>query len=112
MNKVNAGPPKPINHNYAAAAPPRRPDPVEQHRAAKTNKPKLRRARFFGTHPPRDQANQFRKMPERKHAGAPSAVLARPLSLASYPVADHGLAISAPARVRGISEVNAGRRNQ
>src|ERR1700686_538312 len=29
----------------AAAAPPRRPEPVEQHRAAETNKPKLRRAR-------------------------------------------------------------------
>src|SRR5579864_1819651 len=26
-------------------------------------------------------------MPERKHAGAPDAVLARPISLASYPVA-------------------------
>src|SRR6202021_2105616 len=61
IKEVNAGPPKPINHNYAAAAPPRRPDPVEQHRAAKTNKPKLRRARFFGTHAPRDKENQPEK---------------------------------------------------
>src|SRR5258705_11100429 len=37
----------------AATAPPRRPDPVEQYRAAETNKPKLRRARFFGTPAPR-----------------------------------------------------------
>src|ERR1700726_3433714 len=46
----------------------------------------LRRASFFGTHAPRDKANQP-EMPERKHARAPDAVLARPLSLASYPVA-------------------------
>src|SRR5674476_648979 len=31
-------------------------------------------------------------MPERKHAGAPDAVLARPLSLPSYPVATGGVA--------------------
>src|SRR5674536_130764 len=73
-------------------------------------------------------------MPERKHAGAPDAVLARPLSLPSYPVAtgrplpghqrpralrvrkgvkagaDHGLAISALARVRLINQVKAGDR--
>jgi len=36
----------------AAAAPPRRPEPVEQQRAAEA---KLRRARFFGTHAPRDK---------------------------------------------------------
>src|SRR5664280_2089449 len=39
----------------------RRPDPVEQHRAGETNKPKLRRARFFGTHAPRDKENQPEK---------------------------------------------------
>ena len=61
----------------------RRPEPVEQHRAAETI---FRRASFFGTHAPRDKENQP-EMPERKHAGAPDAVLARPLSLASYPVA-------------------------
>src|SRR5258708_4477218 len=70
----------------AAAAPPRRPEPVEQHRPAEANKPKLRRARFFGTHAPRDQENPP-EMPERKHAAAPDAVLARPLSVASDPVA-------------------------
>ena len=47
---------------------------------------KFRRARFFGTHAPRDKENQP-EMPERKHARDPSAVLARPISLASYPVA-------------------------
>src|SRR6202790_4423236 len=54
----------------AAAAPPRRPEPVAQHRAAETKKPKLRRASFFGPHAPRDKENQP-EMPERKHAGAP-----------------------------------------
>src|ERR1019366_4827259 len=42
----------------------RRPDPVEQHRAAETNKPKLRRARFFGTHAPRDKG-----IPPARNAG-------------------------------------------
>ena len=32
----------------------------------------FRRARFFGTHAPRDKENQP-EMPERKHAGAPLA---------------------------------------
>jgi len=36
----------------AAAAPPRRPEQVEQHRAAEA---KIRRARFFGYHPPTDK---------------------------------------------------------
>src|ERR1700693_2929429 len=54
-------------------------------------------------------------MPERKHAGAPSAVLARPLSLASYPVATGRPRPGHQrphARVRRIKQVNAGRRNQ
>jgi hypothetical protein len=38
----------------AAAAPPRRPEPVEQQRAAEAL---LRRVRFFGTHAPRDKEN-------------------------------------------------------
>src|ERR1022692_1752977 len=41
----------------------RRPEPVEQHRAAETI---LRRARFFGTHAPRDKENQPEKW---KNAG-------------------------------------------
>src|SRR5258707_9479208 len=53
--------PKPINQNFAA------PD-------------------SFGTHAPTDKENQP-EMPERKHAGAPNAVLARPLAVASDPVA-------------------------
>src|SRR5258708_28691046 len=76
-------------------APPRWPDPVETHRAGTASKRKarararvtkqvnahqkasrrrshLRRARFFGTHAPRDKENQP-EMPERKHAGAPLA---------------------------------------
>ena len=36
----------------AAAAPPSRPEQVEQHRAAEA---KIRRARLFGTHAPRDK---------------------------------------------------------
>src|SRR5450755_4759499 len=36
----------------------RRPEPVEQHRAAETI---LRRASFFGTHAPRDKENQPEK---------------------------------------------------
>src|SRR5271163_1287221 len=55
--------PKPINHNYAGAAPPSRPDHLEQHRAAKTNKPKLRRARFFVTHAPREAGEKARPRP-------------------------------------------------
>jgi hypothetical protein len=76
-----------------------------------SNRLVFRRARFFGTHAPRDKGNRP-EMPERKHAGAPDAVLARPLSLASYPVAraDHCLAISALARVRVTKEINAGDR--
>ena len=53
-------PPKPINQNYAA------PDS-----SAPTS--------------PRDKGIPP-EMPERQHAGAPDAVLARPLSLPSYPV--------------------------
>ena len=47
--EVNRGG-QPINQNYAVAAPPRRPDRLEQHRAGETNKSIFRRARFFGTH--------------------------------------------------------------
>ena len=88
--------------------------PVEQHRGGRNHisQPKFRRARFFGTHAPRDRENQP-EMPERKHAGGADAVLARPLSLASYPVgqrADHCLAIGALARVRVRKGVNAGGR--
>src|SRR5229473_8445346 len=54
-------PPKPINQNYAA------PD---------SSAPTLPRDKGI---PP--------EMPERQHAGAPDAVLARPLSVASDPVA-------------------------
>ena len=123
MQEVNAGGRKPINQNSAgdpsivqpaAAAPPRRPEPVEQHRAGRNHisQPQFRRARFFGTHAPRDQENQP-EMPERKHAGAPDAVLARPLSLASYPVAT-GRPLPGHqrprARVRVMQEVNAGGR--
>src|SRR5260370_32342432 len=70
----------------AAGPPPGRPEPVEQHRPAEANKPKLRRARFFATHAPRDQAIPP-EMPERKHAGAPDVFLARPLAVPSDPVA-------------------------
>ncbi len=121
MQEVNAGGRKSINQNSAgdpsivqpaAAAPPRRPEPVEQHRAGRNHisQPQFRRARFFGTHAPRDQENQP-EMPERKHARAPDAVLARPLSLASYPVAT-GRPLPGHqrprARVRVMQEVNAG----
>src|SRR5438552_5584097 len=42
IEEVNAGPqPAVAIVRPAAAAPPRRPDPVEQRRAAETNKPKL-----------------------------------------------------------------------
>ena len=41
---------------------------------------------YFHISPRQDKENQP-EMPERKHAGAPDAVLARPLSLPSYPVA-------------------------
>src|SRR5207237_10167832 len=45
---------------------------------------------------------------ERKHAGDPGRFLARPISLASYPVAT-GRPLPGPrARVRVIEEVNAG----
>ena len=68
----------------AAAAPPRRPEPVEQHRARRSHPS----PRQILRHPPAKGSREpARKMPERKHAGAPDAVLARPLSLASYPVA-------------------------
>src|ERR1019366_7927385 len=52
-------------------------------------------------------------MPERKHAGAPDAVLARPLSLASYPVATGRPRPGQQrprARVRPRNKVNAGAR--
>src|ERR1035437_5804172 len=73
-----------------------RPEPVEQHRAGRNHKSKSRRpepveqhrAGQFLRHPrAKGSREPARKMPERKHAGAPDAVLARPLSLASYPVA-------------------------
>jgi hypothetical protein len=57
----------------------------EQGRRRRSHTSIFRRARFFGTHAPRDRENQP-EMPERKHAGDPPAVLARPLSLPSYPV--------------------------
>src|SRR5260370_1302607 len=50
----------------------------------------------------------FRSMPERKHAGAPNAVWARPLALASDPVATGRPRPGQPrprARVRGIVKV-------
>jgi hypothetical protein len=63
----------------AAAAPPRRPEPVEQQRAAEA---KLRRARFFGTHAPRDKENHpaspkcrresTPKIREREHTPEPA----------------------------------------
>src|ERR1019366_7083749 len=46
----------------------------------------LRRARFFGTHAPRDKEHQPEKC-RRESTPEPDAVLARPLSLPSYPVA-------------------------
>src|SRR5438045_4939979 len=54
-----------------------------------------------------DKENQP-EMAERKHAGDPGRFLARPISLASYPVAT-GRPLPGPrARVRVIEEVNAG----
>jgi len=69
--KVNAGP-RIVNLN------PGGPKPVEQHR----NHPSPRQ--LVRTHAPRDKENQP-EMPERKHAGAPDAVLARPLSFGELP---------------------------
>ena len=72
-----------------------------------SNRLVFRRARVFGTHAPRDKENQP-EMAERKHAGDPGRFLARPISLASYPVAT-GRPLPGPrARVRVIEEVNAG----
>src|ERR1019366_7857660 len=51
-------------------------------------------------------------MPERKHSGAPDAVLARPISLASYPVAT-GRPLPGhqrPRALRVMKGVNAGAR--
>src|ERR1700687_4108238 len=86
IRSSSIAPPKPINQNFAA------PD-------------------SFGTHAPRDKENQP-EMPERRHAGAPDAVLARPLSLASDPVATgrprpgH----QRPRALRVTDKVNAGGR--
>ena len=69
----------PETNKSKPTAPPRRPDRLEQPRAAETNKSKLRRARFFGTHARARNAGE-------KHARDPGAVLARPIALASDPV--------------------------
>src|SRR5712672_402849 len=61
---------------------------------------KLRRARFFGTHAPREAGEE--------HAGDPGAVLARPISLASDPVAAGRPRPGPRARVRVTRGVNAG----
>src|SRR5258708_32279219 len=61
----------------AGRAASRRPKPINQNFAAPDSS---------GTHAPTDQENQP-EMPEREHAGAPNAVLARPLAVPSDPVA-------------------------
>ena len=99
--EVNAGPPKPINLNYAAAAPPSRPDRLEPHRAGETNKPKLT---------PRQILRHPRASPKcrREARPSPSAVLARPIALASDPVAAGRPRPGPRARVRVTKGVNAG----
>src|SRR5476649_1354311 len=67
---------------------PKSAEPVEQHRAAETNKSKF--AAPASSAPTRQGIKRPARqpeMPERKHARATEAVLERPLSLASYPVA-------------------------
>src|SRR5712671_5787332 len=66
--------------------------------ASRRPKPIFAAPDSFGTHAPTDKENQP-EMPERKHAAAPNAVLARPRS-------------SALARVWVIVNVNAGTGNQ
>src|ERR1700688_608810 len=100
----------PVPESVAAAASNRKSLKPNRRRRRRSHTSIFRRARFFGTHAPRDKENQP-EMPERKHAGAPDAVLARPLSLASYPVATGRPRPGDQrprARVRAIKEVNAG----
>src|ERR1700676_5128422 len=83
IDKVNAGARKSINLNSVNLNPggPSRSSSIAP---AETM---LRRASIFGTHAPRDKENQPEKCRRESTPETPDAVLARPISLASYPVA-------------------------
>src|SRR6202166_2533470 len=105
-DKVNAGARKSINLNSVNLNPggPSRSSSIAP---AETI---LRRARFFGTHAPRDKENQPEKCRRESTPEPPDAVLARPLSLASYPVATGKPRPGQQrprARVRVIDKINA-----
>src|SRR5476651_2827479 len=60
----------PVPESVAAAASNRKSLKRNRRRRRRSHTSIFRRARFFGTHAPRDKENQP-KMPEREHAGAP-----------------------------------------
>src|ERR1700684_3100863 len=76
IDKINAGPPQPAETEIGDGA-----AEAIRHNCI------LRRASLFGTHAPRDKENQPEKCRRESTPEPPDAVLARPLSLASYPVA-------------------------